>query len=130
MKHIILASMVAIMISGTAHADLLRCNVEIKKWCDASKCNEGVGGGEYSLVNTNNGTYSLCVSGKDDCQILQILEASPSGAFRLIKFGGSSFIKIAILTDDFSGLKKGRFMEVRDSMLGVISSFGTCMSLR
>ena len=126
-------ALVAVCIVGVinpAQSEALRCDIATKKWCVATSCNEGDGGGEYVIVNPDNGTYSLCVVGKADCEILQIRDASFHGAFYTVKFGGNSFIKIATQSIDLVGLQKDKFIEVRDNMLGVMSSFGKCNSLQ
>ena len=130
MKHVILAALVGVLVSESAWAEVLRCDIAQKRFCTVTTCVGEKGGGEYVIVNTDNGTYSLCKVGEADCQILKIKNTRISGAFNVAQFAGASFIKIANQTIDLIGLERGSFVEVRDNMLGVMSSFGKCNPLQ
>ena len=113
-----------------ALAKTLRCNVDTKNWCDAHGCNHGPGDGEYVIVNTDNETYSLCKIGKPDCDILVLKGAREYGAFITYQFGGSSYLKMAHMDVELLEIEAGTFIEVRDSMVGAMNSFGSCATLR
>ena len=123
-------TMAAPSLSSSAFATTLRCNVDTKNWCSAAGCNQGPGDGEYVIINTDNQTYSLCKIGKDDCDVLVLNSGRQSGAFMMFDFGGASFLKMALMDVDPMNIKEGEFIEVRDSMVGAMNSFGSCETLR
>ena len=128
---ILLGPVFVMLLFAEVRAETFQCEIAKKTWCAKSGCNSGAGKGEYVVINTDNQTYSLCVHGKSKCQILKLKGARAFGAFVSFKFGGNGYLKMTLIDSPAPvKLNKGEFMEIRDNLLGAMTSYGNCKTLR
>ena len=74
----------------------------------------------YRIIDKYTKTYSI---GKDT---FSLDETTSSGIFKIFKTGSVSFIKIVTMDEPLTGMKRGEFIEVRDTLLVSIISHGKC----
>ena len=78
-------------------------------------------GDDFRIINEAQQTYEI---GSDK---FPLRGSEDSGVFKIFKVGSAGFIKIVTMDADLAGLKRGQFVEVRDTFLSAISSWGTCL---
>ena len=98
------------------------CQVNKKKNCGEQACeNTKVLDDDYRIIDTINKTYTI---GKD---VFELVEVSSSGAFTIFKVGGAGYMKMYWMKkNDLLNIERGQFMEVRDTFLTSIISWGIC----
>lgn len=102
-------------------ADRYVCHVDVKRICGTKDCKEiEVLGDDYRIIDKISRTYLI---GNDQ---FRLEEFKTSGVFEIFNFGGASFMKMSIIDEPLSGLKRGQFIEVRDTFLSVLNSYGIC----
>ena len=102
-------------------ADRYVCQVNAKKVCNDKGCKDvEILGDHYRIIDKRSGTYSI---GKDQ---FRLEGTEVAGAFEIFKVGGVSFMKMSVFDIPLTGLKRGQFLEVRDTFLSVVTSFGIC----
>jgi hypothetical protein len=126
LTRIIIAALVALVVSGPAWGDLLKCDTTSKQTCSQAGCKTVDGAGEWSMYNSENNTYSLC-GGDAPCQRLDVEGVYNSGAFDIVVFGPGSFLKYVSTAIDDDAFSFGSFVEVRHTWLTTFTSFGRCV---
>ena len=103
-------------------ADKYVCQVTKKQFCSEKECKSAkVLDDDYRIIDVPARTYTI---GKDTFG-LEGLEQS--GAFLIFKVGGAGYMKMYFLEDsEFTGMKRGQFLENRDTFLSSIVSWGVC----
>ena len=79
-----------------------------------------VAGDDYRIVDEGRGMYAI---GKQE---FPLTGSTSSGIFKYLKTGGASFIKIVQFDESLTGMTRGQFIEVRDTFLITVISWGTC----
>ena len=80
--------------------------------CNDNGCKDvEILGEDYRIIDKRSGTYSI---GKDQ---FRLEGTEVSVAFEIFKFGGASFMKMSVLDEPLTGVKRGQFLEVRDTLL-------------
>ena len=103
--------------SAAFSADKYVCTVDKKTICSDGVCESmPLEPDDYRIVDTQARTYQM---GSDTIDLNGV---SASGAFNYFHIGGASFMKVWVLEGD----NRGSFVEVRDTFLSVITSFGVC----
>ena len=93
----------------------------VKKVCAELGCESAeILNDDFRIINEQQKTYEI---GSD---MFSLAGSKTSGAFKIFKVGSSGFIKIITINAEPFGLKRGQFLEVRDTMLSTISSWGVC----
>lgn len=132
MKAFVLIFSLAMFLAFPARANpflSLQCDITFKNLCTENGCESERVSTEYIVIDIQSSAYNLCSTNKIKCQRVQIHETKMSGAFFVVKFGGNSYIKIAHIDSSLVNLARLSFVEVRDNMLGVVTSFGKCHKL-
>ena len=108
--------------SFVAGADKYVCQVTKKQFCSEKECNVAkVLDDDYRIIDTSTRKYTI---GKDTFE-LEGLEQS--GAFLIFKVGGAGYMKMYFMeTSEITGMKRGQFLENRDTFLSSIISWGIC----
>ena len=103
-------------------ADKYVCQVTKKQFCSEKECKiTKVLDDDYRIIDTSARKYTI---GKDTFD-LEGLEQS--GAFLIFKVGGAGYMKMYFLeTSECTGMKRGQFLENRDTFLSSIISWGIC----
>lgn len=97
------------------------CDVKSKHFCGKLGCNQSkLPTDNYRIIDENTKTYSI---GKDT---FSLDETTSSGIFKIFKTGSVSFMKIVTMDEKLTGMKRGEFIEVRDTLLVSIISHGRC----
>ena len=93
-----------------------------KKICNEKECKSTkILGDDYRIIDIKAGTYSI---GND---VFQLEGREVSGAFEIFKVGGAAYMKMNYLeSSELTGMKRGEFVEVRDSFLTTFTSWGIC----
>lgn len=105
----------------TFAAEKYVCQVIAKKACDESGCKDiKILGDDYRIIDKESRIYAI---GTDQ---FPLEEAKISGAFEIFKVGGAGFMKMIYIDEPLTQLKRGQFIEVRDTFLSVIISNGLC----
>ena len=95
--------------------------MRIKYFCGKLGCNQSkLPTDNYRIIDENTKTYSI---GKDT---FSLDDSTFSGIFKIFKTGSVSFIKIVTMDEPLTGMKRGEFIEVRDTLLVSIISHGKC----
>ena len=119
---ILCLTVVSLVLSSPSFAaDRYVCQVNAKKVCNDKGCKDvEILGDHYRIIDKRSGTYSI---GKDQ---FRLEGTQVSGAFEIFKVGGVSFMKMSVLDEPLTGLKRGQFLEVRDMFLSAVTSYGIC----
>ena len=119
---ILLALTFSVMFSSTSFAaDRYVCQVETKRSCNEKGCKDiKILGDDYRIIDKRSRTYTI---GKDQ---FPLEDAKISGAFEIFKVGSAGFMKMIYIDEPITQLKRGQFIEVRDMLLSVITSYGLC----
>jgi len=110
-----------LMLATPAMADKYVCHTIKKTACQALGCKAmEVLPDDFRIINEEQRTYEI------ETDKISLSSSETSGAFKIFKFGATSFIKISTIDAKAVELKRGQFLEVRDIGLLTISSWGTC----
>ena len=122
MYKFLLISIFTIFSFSSFAADKYVCQVNKKKNCGEQVCEDTkILEDDYRIIDTINKTYTI---GKD---VFELSEVSSSGAFTTFKVGGAGYMKMYWMKkNDLIKFERGQFMEVRDTFLTSIISWGIC----
>ena len=97
------------------------CDVISKHLCDKLGCKKlELPTDNYRIIDENTKTYSV---GK---KTWSLDETISSGIFKIFKTGSVSFMKMNTMDEPVTKMKRGEFIEVRDTFLVTIISNGRC----
>ncbi len=110
-----------LMFGTQATASKYVCNVTAKTVCGELGCESSkILNDDFRIIDEHKRTYEI---GTDQ---FSLAGTESSGAFIIFKVGSSGFIKISTIDAELVGLKRGQFLEVRDTFLNTITSWGIC----
>jgi hypothetical protein len=110
-----------LMFGTQATAGKYVCNVTAKTVCGELGCESSeILNDDFRIIDEDKRTYEI---GTDE---FSLAGSETSGAFIFFKVGSSGFIKISTIDEELVGLKRGQFLEVRDTFLNTITSWGIC----
>lgn len=102
-------------------ADRYVCQVDTKRMCSETGCEEmEILEDDYRIIDKQSRSYTI---GTDN---FPLEDAKVAGAFEFFKVGGAGFMKMILIDEPMTGLKRGQFIEVRDTFLSVVTSYGVC----
>jgi len=107
--------------SAAFSADKYVCTVDKKTICSDGVCKSmALEPDDYRIVDVRARTYQM---GSD---IVDLNGIRQSGIFNYFLIGASSFMKV--VTTDIEDYRdtRGSFVEVRDTFLSIITSYGVC----
>ena len=98
------------------------CQVNVKKYCNQKTCkNMVIPNDDYRIIDIVAETYAI---GTD---IFKLEDVNSAGMFTIFKVGGAGYMKMNWMNkDSITNLEIGQFMEVRDTFLTSIISYGVC----
>lgn len=125
MKKLVILSTLLILISyPTFGANKYVCQVSFKKVCSEKGCKDAkILGDDYRIIDVSAKTYII------GDQKFKLEGISSSGIFKYFYVGGAGFMKMVEMGQsikDLIEIKRGEFIEVRDTFLSTITSWGIC----
>jgi hypothetical protein len=98
------------------------CQVTKKQFCGEKECKSiKILDDDYRIIDVPTRKYHI---GKD---VFNLESLEHSGTFIIFKVGGVGYLKMNYLEySELTGMKRGQFLEVRDTFLSTITSWGIC----